>query len=118
MLNKKILECFPGNVKVYHSDNKVKTEEGVNNVETVHLSPEYLNSLNTAGLPLANLELKVGCPVMILHNLAPSHRVCNGTRAVVTKLGKRMIDVRLLNGSEEGEINDPVSEYLFTNFCI
>lgn len=104
LLNKKILDNFPGNVKVYHSADKVKTEEGVDNAETVHLSPEYLNSLNTAGLPLAKLELKEGCPIMVLRNLAPSQGVCNGTRAVITKLGRRMLEVRLLNGSEEGKV--------------
>lgn len=116
LLSKKTLESLPGKVKVYHSGDKVKTEEGVNNTETIHLSPEYLNSLNTAGLPLARLELKVGCLVMILRNLAPSQGVCNGTRAVVTKLGTRMLEVRLLNGSEEGRILDSIFYDLFTDF--
>lgn len=108
LLNGGILRSFPGELQVFHSADKVKNEEGVDNPETVHLSLEYLNSLNSAGLPLAKLELKVGCPIMILRNLAPSQGVCNGTRAVVTHVGRRMLEVRLLNGTEEGEDSYPI----------
>ncbi|KIK75793.1 hypothetical protein PAXRUDRAFT_18683 [Paxillus rubicundulus Ve08.2h10] len=37
-----------------------------------HFLSEYLNSINVLGLPLAKLKLKIGCPVMVLHNINPA----------------------------------------------
>ncbi|QRV79981.1 ATP-dependent DNA helicase PIF1 [Ceratobasidium sp. AG-Ba] len=102
LLNNKILDKFPGNKKVYNSADTVNLEQGVDNVMTAELSTEFLNSLNCASIPVSKLELKVGCPIMILRNLAPSQGICNGTRAVVTHLGQRVIEVRLLTGSQAG----------------
>jgi ATP-dependent DNA helicase PIF1 len=36
---------------------------------------------------------------MILRNLDPDNGLCNGTRAIVTQLGNRVIQVRILGGS-------------------
>ena len=58
----------------------------------------YLNSINCCGLPLAKLKLKIGCPVMILRDLNPSEGVCNGSRAVVTQMNNRDLEVKLLTG--------------------
>jgi hypothetical protein len=63
---------------------------------------EYLNSINVSGLPLAKLALKEGCPVMILRNLNPQEGVCNGTRGIVTRMGNRVIEVRIIGGSFAG----------------
>lgn len=102
LLNNKILEKFPGEVRTFYSSDKVKFEVGVDNPETADLSPEYLQSLNCSSLPLSHLTLKVNCPVMIMRNLAPAQGVCNGTRGVVTKLGQRVLEVRLLSGTDAG----------------
>jgi hypothetical protein len=51
---------------------------------TCHLSPEYLNSLTSSNLPLSQLKLKIGCPVMILQNLAAAQGVCVGGRTCFT----------------------------------
>ena len=45
---------------------------------------EYLNEINCSELPLAKLELKVGCPVIILQDLDAAHEVCNGSRGILT----------------------------------
>ncbi|QRV79983.1 ATP-dependent DNA helicase PIF1 [Ceratobasidium sp. AG-Ba] len=82
LLNNNILDKFPGKKR--------------------ELSTEYLNTLNSASIPVSKLELKVGCPIMILHNLAPSQGVCNGTQAIVVHAGQRVLEVRLLTGSHTG----------------
>ena len=64
---------------------------------------EYLNSINCSGLPLHNLQLKVGCPVMILWNLNPGDGVCNGSRGVVTRMSNRVLEVQLLTGDHAGK---------------
>jgi PIF1-like helicase len=38
-----------------------------------------------AFLPLANLELKIGCPMMILKNLDAANGVGNGSKGILTR---------------------------------
>src|ERR1700748_1495629 len=64
---------------------------------------EYLNKINCSGLPLAKLELKVGCPVMILRNLDPIHGVCNESRGILTRYRNRVLEVELLTGEHAGK---------------
>lgn len=52
-------------------------EEGTDQIEA-HYSTEYLNSINASGIPLSELTLKIGCPIMILCNLDPANGLCNG----------------------------------------
>jgi hypothetical protein len=65
---------------------------------------EFLNSLNASGLPLANLKLKLGCPIILLHNLNHKYGLCNGTRATVVQMSNRILQVHLLGGDHNGEI--------------
>jgi ATP-dependent exoDNAse (exonuclease V) alpha subunit len=64
---------------------------------------EYLNSINCSGLPLHKLELKAGCPVMILRNLNPEGGVCNGSRGILTRYRNRVLEIRLITGQHAGE---------------
>jgi ATP-dependent DNA helicase PIF1 len=67
---------------------------------------EFLNSLNasTGRLPIANLELKGGCPVKLLRNPDNKRGLCNGSRATVMSMSNRVLQVRLLGGDHDGEI--------------
>jgi ATP-dependent DNA helicase PIF1 len=103
VLNEKSLELLPGQAEVFHSTDRVKFEAGVDNADTAHLAPEYLKSLKSGSIPQAKLKLKLGCPVMIMRNLAPAQGVCNGTRGVVTRMGRRVLELRLLTGTEAGK---------------
>ncbi|KAG5544316.1 hypothetical protein RHGRI_016912 [Rhododendron griersonianum] len=53
---------------------------------------EYLNSLDPTGLPPFKVELKVGCPIILLRNIALKDGLCNGTRMMVVR---RQFPVRL-----------------------
>ena len=44
---------------------------------------EFLNSLTPNGMPVHNLNLKVGAIVMLLRNLNVKRGLCNGTRLSV-----------------------------------
>ncbi|CAG8485097.1 9557_t:CDS:2 [Scutellospora calospora] len=46
----------------------------------------------------SKLTLKVGCPVILLRNLAPHQGLCNGSHLVVTKLEDHVIEARILCG--------------------
>jgi hypothetical protein len=109
ILNKKILAKFPGESKTYHSADKVVYEAGVDDERLGTLSSEYLNSLNSGSVPLSKLELKVGCPVMVLRNLARAQGICNGTRGIVTQMGTRVLEIKILNGSSQGEFRNNVT---------
>ena len=81
-LNSKILDKFPGQLKTFRSADKAIIEEGADQI-AAHYSTEYLNSINASGLPLAELNLKIGCPVIILQNLDPTNGLCNGAWAIL-----------------------------------
>jgi len=82
-INKAILQQFNlvPNAEVYmlRSVDSVSEENGM-----YHAYPaEFLQQLNSSGLPPALLCLKVGCLVILLKNLDPEEGLCNGTRMVV-----------------------------------
>ncbi|VVC38631.1 Hypothetical protein CINCED_3A001537, partial [Cinara cedri] len=64
--------------------------------EAVNFPTEFLNSLDLPGMPLHNLQLKVGSAIILLRNLN-SPRLCNGTRLVIQKLMKNVIEASILN---------------------
>jgi hypothetical protein len=51
----------------------------VNADEVVNFPPEFLNSLDSAGLPPHRLLLKLGYPIILPRNL-DQPKLCNGTR--------------------------------------
>ena len=100
-INKELLQWFPGEERELLSADSIKND-GDNGEGELLYPVEYLNSINCSGLPLSKLKLKVGCPVMVLRNLNPGEGVCNGTRAVVTRISDRVLEVRLLTGEHAG----------------
>ena len=103
-LNKAVLDRFPGAARVFHSADFIPTSEQSGHEDAMLNYPiEYLNKINGSGLPLAKLDLKPSCPVMILKNLDPSHGVCNGSRGILTRCSNRVLEVRLLTGQHAGQ---------------
>jgi ATP-dependent DNA helicase PIF1 len=70
--------------------------------DDVH-TPEFLNTINSSGLPNHKLRLKVGVPIMLMRNINQSLVMCDGTRLIVTKLGKYVIEGKVISGSNIGE---------------
>jgi hypothetical protein len=102
-LNKSVLAKFPGEARVFHSADSIPTSEQSGEEDPMLNYPvEYLNEINCSGLPLAKLELKIGCPVMILQNLDPAHGVCNGSRGILRQWGHKVLEVELLTGQHAG----------------
>ena len=52
-------------------------------------------------MPLAHLELKVDCPIMLLRNLDPSNGLCNGTRLRVLAVRRRVLKCRIISGDRK-----------------
>ena len=63
---------------------------------------EYLNKLNLLGIPPHCLELFVGCPIMLLKNMAGG--LANGTRLIVTRLMSRLIEAKVTTGPSKDQI--------------
>jgi len=63
-----------------------------------------LHSLKILGLPNHSLELKIGAPVILLRNLNQSIRLYNGIGLVVTKMGDRVVRVKVISRSKVGEM--------------
>jgi ATP-dependent exoDNAse (exonuclease V) alpha subunit len=97
-LNQSILDHFPGEEMEFTSSDSVEETEGM-------LYPtEYLNSVTCSGMPLSKLKLKIGSPVIILRNLNPQEGVCNGTRAILTRITNRVLEVRQITGDHVGSL--------------
>ncbi|XP_019236942.1 PREDICTED: uncharacterized protein LOC109217173 [Nicotiana attenuata] len=45
----------------------------------------------------------VGVPVMLVRNIDQSSGLCNGTRLIITRLGNRVIEAKVLSGNMVGE---------------
>ena len=63
---------------------------------------EYLNKLNLSGIPPHCIELFVGCPIMLLKNIAGG--LANGTRLIVTKIMARLIEAKVATGPSKDRI--------------
>ncbi len=92
---------FPGQEIVYWSTDKT-IEEELDDATT--LCPvEFLQTFNASGLPCAKLALKVGCPLMLLHNLDPANGLCNGTQMILTHFHPHVLECHLLSGNNAGK---------------
>ena len=52
---------------------------------------EYLHSLEISGFPPHELNLKIGCPVILLRNYNPRIGLCNGTKLIVHRFIKEFL---------------------------
>ncbi|XP_058732927.1 uncharacterized protein LOC131604509 [Vicia villosa] len=101
-INNHILDLIPGDMRDYYSSNSVDKSE-INDDTVVNiLTPKFLSSLRTSGLPTHHLKLKVGTPIMLMRNIDQSEGLCNGTRLIVTKLGTHVIEASIIAGKSCG----------------
>ncbi|XP_073120390.1 uncharacterized protein [Henckelia pumila] len=95
-INELLISKFPGEEKEYASWDTV--EDDNNNL----FQEEFLNSLSPSGLPPHRIVLKVGCPIMLLRNVAPELGLCNGTRLIFRNLYRNFIDAEIIVGPHKG----------------
>jgi ATP-dependent DNA helicase PIF1 len=86
MINVKMIDRFQGEHTVYHSFDSAMDDPHN------YYPPEFLNTLTPNGLPPHVLKLKIGCPFILLQNIDPANRLCNGTRQVVRGFQRNSID--------------------------
>ncbi|KXN91865.1 ATP-dependent DNA helicase PIF1 [Leucoagaricus sp. SymC.cos] len=96
-INDGILDKFPEEKHVLMGADSIDLD----NPHNGNYNPypmEYLNTLNVSGLPLANLVLKVGCPLMLLRNLDPSEGLCNGRQMRLLAICSRVLHCKIISG--------------------
>ncbi|XP_076941143.1 ATP-dependent DNA helicase RRM3-like [Bidens hawaiensis] len=103
-INDRLLSIFPGEEREYLSSDSVCPTDMINeNLDESLCSPYILNGIKASGFPNHKLVLKVGVPVMLLRNIDQKSGLCNGTRLKVVPLGKRIIRVEIISGSNIGD---------------
>ena len=67
---------------------------------------EYLHTLEISGFPSHELNLKIGCPVILLRNYNPRIGLCNGTKLIVHRfIEKSGIEFEIVSeGKHKGTI--------------
>jgi ATP-dependent DNA helicase PIF1 len=99
-INDACIERLPGQAKTFLSIDAAINDSGY---QDYALPNEYLNTMDISGLPRHSITLKIGCPIILLRNLDPPAAQCNGTRLIVTGLGQRLIEAKILSGIRRGE---------------
>ena len=97
-INQEILDRMAGESCQYISADEIIQEPGADPQNDEPIPIEYLHAVNSSSLPPGKLNLKVGCPVILLWNLSPAQGLCNGTRMVITQMGDQVLEVWLLGG--------------------
>ena len=64
---------------------------------------EFLESLNISGLPPHELKLKKHSVIMLLRTISVKDGACNGTRLMVTKLSRHLIEATIIHGTHAGQ---------------
>ena len=101
-VNDYIMSLLPGeSTEFLSSDSICPDEDDIVNREDVY-SVEFLNDIKTSGIPNHIIRLKVGCPIMLLRNIDQSAELCNGTRLIVTSIGRHVIEAKTIHGKKPG----------------
>ncbi|XP_019425033.1 PREDICTED: uncharacterized protein LOC109333904 [Lupinus angustifolius] len=103
-INDYVLSLIPGEEIEYLSSDSVDRSECNDNEALDELTPEFLNSLRTLGLPNHKIKLKIGTPIMLMRNLDQSEGLCNGTRMIVNRLANHVIEARVITGKIFGKM--------------
>jgi hypothetical protein len=107
-VNNAILESLFEELQMYlNTDSLAPTKEGASVVIGVSIdslySEEFLNTLQFSGITNPKLELKVGVPILLSHNLNQLIGLCNGMRLIVKRLGQRAIEAEIIIGNNVGK---------------
>jgi ATP-dependent DNA helicase PIF1 len=66
-----------------------------NAVDDVH-TLGFFNTISTSGLLNHKLRLKVGVSVILLRNLDQKIGLCNGTRLIITRMRKYVLEGKII----------------------
>ncbi|XP_025625137.1 uncharacterized protein [Arachis hypogaea] len=102
-INRYMMSLNPTEAQTYFSSDKACPTENNNDILASVHTPELLNTIRCSGVPNHDLTLKVGTPIMLLRNIDHSAGLCNGTRMVLTKLGKHILEAKSISGKNASQ---------------
>ncbi|PHT31422.1 hypothetical protein CQW23_27759 [Capsicum baccatum] len=94
------------------SDTVFMSDHSFTALEHVH-TPKFLNSIKCSEIPNHSIKLKVGVPIMLLRNIGQLLGLCNGMRLIITRLGNRVIEAKVLSGKMAAEYDEYGEEEYF-----
>ncbi|KAL3010537.1 hypothetical protein AAZX31_07G147700 [Glycine max] len=97
-VNEYVMSLIPGDEIEYYGANSINKSDALQNPTFETVTPEFLNSLNTSGIPNHEMKLKVGTPIMLLRNMAQKDVLCNGTRLIISRLSAHIIEAKIIFG--------------------
>ncbi|KAG5012774.1 hypothetical protein JHK86_025035 [Glycine max] len=103
-INDYILNIIPGEEKEYFSCDSID----MTNVATTKcfesVSPEFLHSLMTSGIPNHKIRLKTRTPVSLIQNLDQVESLCNRTRLIISRMANHVIGARIILAKSVGSL--------------
>ena len=100
LVNHTIADMVPGEFVSYNSADSIQSDTR----HDYRFQAEFLNTLMPSGLPPHCLKLKVGLPIVLLRNLNPRQGLCNGTRLIIKRLLRNVIEAEICVGRFSGNI--------------
>ncbi|XP_058777170.1 uncharacterized protein LOC131651528 [Vicia villosa] len=104
LIKQYVLEFLLGEQKEYLCLDSVDTLDDEGNKSFDVLTPEFLNTLRTYGLPNQKIKLKIGTPIMLLRNIDQAEGLCNGTQLMLTRLADHVIEAKIILGKNIGGV--------------
>lgn len=100
-----VINLIPGSKKTYFSNDKIsQAADQISEYELLYPT-EFLNSLKFSSIPDHELNLKVGCEIMLLRNINQNSGLCNDTRLIITQLASNVIEGKVISGTRTPMIN-------------
>lgn len=99
-LNCEVLALMDMEEVTYYSTDNVISEDPS---DAINYPVEFLHQQCPSGMPPHILKLKVGALIMLMRNLNPKKGLLNGTRLVVRRLCRNVIEAEIITGSNRGE---------------
>ncbi|KAH7670496.1 DNA helicase protein [Dioscorea alata] len=96
--NKGILTMDITNCLDYISKSSTST-----NAHEPLYSTEFLNTLKFTNVSDHELNLKLGCEIMLMSNISQGNGLCNGTRLIVTQIHPNILEAKIISRSNIGD---------------
>ncbi|XP_038687482.1 ATP-dependent DNA helicase pif1-like [Tripterygium wilfordii] len=102
-INQFIVQKIQSEEAIYRSSDSICSQTSYMNNLDILYPTRFFNSLKISGSPKHQITLKVGLPIMLLRNINQSKGLCNGTRLIITQLGKWFVQAEIITRTNIGE---------------
>jgi len=100
--NNLMVERMPGAEHSFEAANYI--DIGQNAAVAEPFAVEYLESISLALLLASCLQLRIGEPIILLHNLGSCERCCNGMRMRVLGIRRNCMEVAIMDKRFDGKV--------------